>query len=163
MPVSRKPRKRHNVFKTARPPLDRPPHIFQAYRTFDPIYRLLDTLRQGEIDSQQGKALMDDWDGERMEVGPALDGWICCWQRIIDGQQLVIDLAPLRQLHRYLIHDILLTVDLIDAAQLVTDHCYRAYCSLPREVVISYSKTEQIAIELDSLGLIASTPSGVMR
>lgn len=162
MPVSSKPRKRHNLLKTARSPLHRRPHPFQAYRTFDPVYRLLDTLRTGEIDSQQGKALMVDWDGVQIEVVPALDGWICCWQRIIDGVQLPIDLSSLRQLLRYLTHNVMLTYEIIDAAYVVTDQCYQAYCQLPRQVIIGYSNTEQIAIELESLGVLKTPPSGVI-
>lgn len=161
MPVSAKPRKRHNIRKTARSPLHKPPHIWQVWRTFEPIYTLLSTLRAGEIDAVQGVPIMADWGGELMEVTPALDGWICCWQRIVDGERLTIDLAPLRQMQRYLADGELLTAQMIDSAVTVTNFCYQAYARMPRERAISYSKTEQIAIALDELGITGPTQDGL--
>ncbi len=151
MPRSQKPRKRHNIRKTARQPLHKPPHIWQVWRTFEPIYRLLDLLRGGEIDAVAGQPVMVDWGGDLIEVAPALEGWASCWQRIIGGEGLSIDLAPLRQMQRYLANGELLTVDLIDQVTAITDQCYQAYARMPRERAISYSKTEQIAIEMDDL------------
>ena len=35
-----------------------------------------------------------------------------------------------------------------------TDACYQAYLRIPRGRMIEYSKTEQIQIELESLGIV---------
>lgn len=153
MPRSTKPRKPNNHAKTARQRLQNRPHMVQVMRTFAPIHDLLRELRSGEIDSVQGLLIMRDWGGGLMEVGPALDGWACCWERIVKGEELSIDLAPLRQLQRYLVNGVLLTPEMIDRAQQVTDQCERAYARMSRERAISYSRTEMIAIELDSLGI----------
>lgn len=153
MPVSAKPRKRHNAGKTARAPGHKPVHIWHVWRTFEPIYTLLADLRRGEIDTVRGAPIMADWDGELMEVAPALDGWIGCWQRIVDGEGLAIDLTPLRRVQRYLANGVLMTPEMVDAAMTVTNACYQAYCRIPRERAISYSNTEQIAIEMDELGI----------
>lgn len=57
--------------------------------------RRLEQLRAGEVDAVRGRPVMRDWgSNELLEVGPALEGWIGCWQRIIDGERLPIDLTP---------------------------------------------------------------------
>jgi hypothetical protein len=157
MPKSQKPRKRHNVWKTAHQDLSKRPHIHQAYQTFTPIYGLLSTLNSGHIEVADGRPIMTIWGGDQCEVGPALEGWISCWDRIINGERLPIDLESLRYLHWSLMSGHLLTVEMIAAAKQVTDQCYAAYTTLPRSVIISYSRTEQIAIELDELGLITES------
>lgn len=153
MPRSQKPRKRHNRRKTARAPLHKPPHMWQVWRTFEPVYRLLDTLRAGEIDSAGGTLIMPDWGGELIPVTEVLEGWVCVWERIIEGERLPIDLAPVRQVWRYLSNGVLMTVDLVDRARAATDQCYRVYAAMPRDKAISYTKTEMIAIEMDELGI----------
>lgn len=89
------------------------------------------------------------WGGTLVEVCPALEGWISCWQRIIDGERLAIDLAPLRQVHRYLENSVLLSPELVQRAKLVTDECISAYVRIPRARLQSYSRTEQIAVEIE--------------
>ncbi len=47
-----------------------PPHPVHAWRTFEPIYGLLDQLQTGIIDSVQGKPVMRAWESnELVEVG----------------------------------------------------------------------------------------------
>ncbi|MBK6414045.1 hypothetical protein [Sphingopyxis sp.] len=155
MPRSQKPRKRHNRTKTAAQDLSRPPHMWQVWRTFEPLYQLFDSLRDGEIDAVGGVPVMPIWGrGEVMEVPPVLDGWVCCWERIVAGEGLPIDLSPLRQMQRYLANGVMMTSELLRRARAVTDQCYRAYAAMPRERAISYTRTEQIAIELESLGIV---------
>lgn len=48
----------------------------------------------------------------------------------------------------------MLNPDLVDRARTITDACYQAYANTPRERIISYSKTEQIAIALDESGML---------
>lgn len=157
MPRSHQPRKRHNTRKTAVQDLTKPPHIHQAYTTFAPIYALVNELRTGEISAADGLPIMSIWGGDQCEVCPAIEGWISCWERIVEGEGLPIDIEPLRALYQHLLADELLTPEMIDAAEKVTDQCYRAYCRIPRERTISYTKTEQIAIKLDEMGLREAT------
>lgn len=145
MPVSQKPRHRRA------PKGNLPPTPGQASETFLPVYVLLRDLLRGEVDSVQGKPIMRVWDGALVEVCPALEGWISCWQRIIDGERLTIDLAPLRQVHRYLVNSVLLTPDLVQRAKVVTDQCLTAYGRIPRGRLQGYSRTEQIAVELEAI------------
>ncbi len=51
--------------------------------------------------------------------------------------------------------DEMLDDELISAAKRVTDQCYQVYVSTPRVRMISYSKTEEISITLDELGLLS--------
>lgn len=154
MPRSQRPRKRHNRMKTLIAPTDKRPHPFHAWRTFEPVYKLFDTLKSGEIDAVQGKPVMADWDSELMEVAPALDGWICCWKRIIAGESLAIDLKPMLALYRNLKYGVMLQDRHLLQAKDCTDACYQAYLRIPRGRMIEYSKTEQIQIELESLGIV---------
>lgn len=55
MPISKRPRHRHNRIKTSQAPMHLPPHPVHAWRTFDPIYVLLDQLQTGSIDAKDGK------------------------------------------------------------------------------------------------------------
>ena len=154
MPRSQKPRKRHNPGKTARQDMQRAPHIHQAYQTFEPLYQLLDVLKRGEIDAVEERPIMQIWGGDRCEVCPALEGWVSCWERIVAGESLPIDLSSLRRLYQAMVAGDLLTIDLIRAAETVTDRCYAAYLTIPRDRLISYSMTEQIQIELEASGLV---------
>lgn len=143
MPVSQKPRHRRA------PKGNLPPTQGQSAETFLPVYLLLRDLLRGEIDSVQGKPIMRVWGGDLVEVCPALEGWISCWQRIIEGERLAIDLAPLRQVHRYLEHSVLLSPELVHRAKHVTDQCITAYRRIPRARLQGYSRTEQIAVEIE--------------
>ena len=96
---------------------------------------------------------MPVWGGELCEAGPALDGWISCWQRIVDGERLEIDLQPLRTLHAKLAQGELLTIDLVDHCRQVTYACRKAYGRMPRARAKSYSLTELIAVEVEECGL----------
>ena len=155
MPISAKPRKRHNMRKTAHSPIHQRPHPVQAWRAFEPIYALLDQLRAGEVDAVRGRPVMCDWgSNELLEVCPALDGWICCWKRIIAGEKLAIDLKPMVVLYRNLKYGVMLQDRHLLQAKDCTDACYQAYLRIPRGRMIEYSKTEQIQIELESLGIV---------
>lgn len=150
-PSKSRRRWRHTI--DARKRLQQTPGIIEAYRTFAPVYDLLRDLARGEANAVHGRVVLLDWEQEYCEAATALDGWVSCWERISDGEGLDIDLAPLAQLQRYLSSGVLLTPELIDRAKISTDACYAAYRRIPRECLQSYSRTELIAIELDTLGL----------
>ena len=155
MPTSQRPRHRHNRKKTAQAPMHLPPHPAQAWRTFEPLYGLLQQLQTGSIDAVQGKPVMRAWESnELVEVVPALDGWICCWKRIVAGENLAIDLKPMVALYRNLKYGVMLQDRHLLQAKDCTDACYQAYLRIPRGRMIEYSWTEQIKIELESLGIV---------
>ena len=155
MPISKRPRHRHNRIKTSQAPMHLPPHPVHAWRTFEPIYVLLDQLQTGSIDAVQGRPVMRAWESnEFVEVVPALDGWICCWKRIVAGEKLAIDLKPMVALFRNLKFGLMLQERHLIQAKDCTDACYQAYLRIPRGRMIEYSRTEQIQIELESLGIV---------
>lgn len=160
MPTSSKPRRRP-VERMQRPPSAR-----QVCATFAPIFGFLAALRTGEIwCTDAGAAIMPVWGGELCEAGPALEGWISCWQRIVDGERLEIDLQPLRTLHAKLEQGEMLTTDLVDHCRQVTYACRKAYGRMPRARAKSYSLTELIAVEVEECGLAgdAAGESGAAR
>lgn len=132
-----------------------PPHPVHAWRTFEPIFAFLQQMATGSIDAIQGRPVMRAWESnELLEVCPALDGWICCWKRIIAGEKLAIDLTPMVILYRNLKYGVMLQEPHIARAMACTNACYQAYLRIPRGRMVDYSKTEQIQIELESLGIV---------
>lgn len=148
-----KGRRRWHRTIDARKRLQQTPGLIESYRTFAPVYDLLRDLARGEANAVHGRVVLLDWEQEYCEAATALDGWVCCWERICDGEDLAIDLSPIAQLQRFLSIGVLLTPELIERAKVSTDACYAAYRRIPRERLQSYSRTELIAIELDTLGL----------
>ena len=143
MPVSQRPRHRHNRRKTATAPMHLPPHSVHAWRTFEPVYGLLDQLQTGSIDAVRGVPVMRVWESNELEeVCPALDGWICVWKRVISGESLAIDLKPMVVLYRNLKFGLMLQDRHIAQARACTDACYQAYLRIPRGRMIDYSKTK---------------------
>lgn len=93
------------------------------------------------------------WGGDLYEACPALDGWLSCWRRIVEGEKLAIDLSPLAVVHDRLRDGEQLTVEMVELARQCTDACRKAYSALPRERARSYSTTELIAVEVEACGL----------
>jgi hypothetical protein len=148
MPRSSKPRRRPVTR------MQRPPSAHQVCTTFAPVFGFLSALRTGEVwCTDGGQPIMPVWGGDLYEACPALDGWISCWQRIVDGERLEIDLQPLRELHDRLRHGEMLTLELVDHCRQVTYACRKAYGRMPRARAKSYSLTELIAVEVDVIGL----------
>ncbi len=148
MPRSSRPRKR----MTAR--YQRPPGAWKVRETFAPISAFLDTLLTGEVPcTDDGAPVMIVWGGDLYEACPALDGWLSCWRRIVEGERLEIDLSPLTVVHDRLRDGEQLTVEMVEEARRCTDACRNAYSALPRERARSYSTTELIAVEVDACGL----------
>ena len=151
MPISRKPRKKFNNRKLL---MTKRARIWNAYKTFEPIYDLLTSLYDGEVDTVKEVTVISDWEGGFMEAVPALEGWICIWERVIKGEGLVIDLSPLRTIQQALANDESISIDMIEDAIKLTNRCYQAYLTIPKDRIVSYSTTEQISIELEEAGLI---------
>ena len=152
MPRSTRPRRRMPSGSK------RPPSAVQVQQTFAPIFGFLATLRTGEVwCTDSGSPVMPVWGGELYEACPALDGWISCWQRIVEGERLAIDLSPLAVVHDRLQAGVPLTVEMVEAARRCTYACRRAYSGLPRERARSYSLTELIAVEVEACGLAQSS------
>ena len=136
----------------------RPPGAWQVRETFAPISAFLDALMTGEVAcTDDGSPVMVVWGGDLYEACPALDGWISCWQRIVEGERLEIDLSPLAVVHDRLQAGVPLTVEMVEAARRCTYACRRAYSGLPRERARSYSLTELIAVEVEACGLSVET------
>lgn len=154
MPKSARPRKSHNRKKTTAPQnMALRPHPFHVFRTFQPIISLLIQLRRDEVYAERGKPIMQDWSGEWMEIGPAMEGWHDCWIRIIRGEGLDIDVSPIKKLARWLANGVPIPIELVEQVQVVTEQCMKAYAQIPRERSIRYSRDECIQVEIDKRGL----------
>ena len=106
------------------------------------------------MDTVKEVPVISDWEGGLMEAVPALEGWVCIWDRIIKGEGLVIDLSPLRTIQQALANDGPISIDMIEDAIKLTNRCYQVYLAIPKDRIVSYSTTEQISIELEEAGLI---------
>jgi hypothetical protein len=130
------------------------PDLHDVGLIFRPIHTMFDQLREGEIDAVRGRPVFTDWMGEICEVVPALEGWISCWQRIIDGERLVFSLDGLRKISKRLDLGIMLTDDELEAGWREVLACQQATMQITRRAMGSYMRTEQISIELEQRGLV---------
>jgi len=147
MPANKKPRKDY------RPRASIYPDLHDVGTIFRPIHTMFDQLRAGEVDAVRGRPVFTDWMGEICEVVPALEGWISCWQRIIDGERLAIKLDGLRKIAKRLDLGVIMTEEDVEAGWREVLACQRATTRIPRKTLGSYMRTEQIAIEVEQRGL----------
>lgn len=147
MANNKKPRKPY------RPRASIYPDLHDVGLIFRPIHTMFDQLRAGEIDAVQGRPVFTDWQGEICGVVPALEGWISCWQRIIDGERLAIKLDGLRKIAKRLDLGVIMTEEDVEAGWREVLACQRATMRIPRKTMGSYVRVEQIAIEVEQRGL----------
>lgn len=147
MPRNAKPRKPY------RPRASLYPDLHDVGMIFRPIHRLFDQLREGEVDSAQGRPIFLDWTGTWCDVVPALDGWVGCWKRITAGEGVEVDLSAVSKLARYLDNGVPLTEDMVDQAWQQIMVTQRLTMKITRKALGDYMRTEQIAIELEQLGV----------
>ena len=147
MPRNAKPRKPY------RPRFSVYPDLHDVGLIFRPIHHLFDQLRQGEVDSAQGKPIFKDWHGQWCEVVPALDGWVGCWARIAAGERITIDLSAVTKLARCLEYGMPMTPEQVENAWQQIMVTQRLTLKIPRRTMGKYMRDEQIQVEVDRLGL----------
>lgn len=104
----------------------------------------------GEVESIRGYAVTrlhhnDDY----ARIDFCIAGFRGLLARLVPG----LDVGPLLTVERKLANGVPLTVPEIDAAFRLLCECERALVGLPRSALIDAVQTEQIVIELESLGI----------
>jgi hypothetical protein len=147
MPANRKPRRPY------RPRASVYPDLHDVGLIFRPIHDMFDQLRTGEVDAVRGKPIFTDWQGGLCEIAPALDGWADCWARIAAGEGLTLPLDATRRLVKRLLFDVPMTPEDVQAAYAEIFACQRACMKITRAKMGDYMRVEQVAIELDRIGV----------
>lgn len=147
MAKNKKPAKRYNPLKFN----NRPSRIMpdEAFRTFQPVRLAVSMLRSGEVPVDRGYPVMKDWMGDWVRMDVALEGWANCWDRLFGA----IDCSALRKLAKKLENGVLLNESELDDVDRLLDLQQAAFVRMDSSVVLDKMRTEEIAIELDSLGL----------
>lgn len=127
----------------------------KLFATFRPIRSLVAQLRAGEIDTVQGVPVMPEWSGSMVEVCPALEGWASCWQRINAAEGLGITATACERVAKSLHYGKPLTEQEVEAFAKEVEAMAEAYGRLPLAVIRRHILTEQVAIQLDEMGLAA--------
>jgi hypothetical protein len=122
----------------------------QALARLAPIRRALADVRAGEVDSIRGYPVtrlnaQDDY----ARLDWCLNGFLSLLQRLEVG----LDLAPGERLSKRLASGVLLTVGEVDAVLALLNQAENKLVGMSIDKVRDAVQTEQVAIELDSLGL----------
>lgn len=149
MPSNKKPRRPYRPRgKTTYPDLH---DVGLIYR---PMYRLFDQLLNDEVLTVKGVPVFNDWQGSLCAVTPALDGWCDCWERIRDGEGVSISLDATRKLSKMLNLSVPLQLQDVQDAYREVLETQRLVMKIPKSKLGEYMRTEQIAIELNRLGVL---------
>ncbi|AXK39646.1 hypothetical protein [Crenobacter cavernae] len=128
------------------------PTLAEVHQVFAPIDWMFDEMRQGEVSEMSGVAAMRDVERNWYQIGPALAGWIDCWQRLDRRFSLGLDLTPLCELGRKLDDGELMTMAEIDAAYAVINRCRELYRQMDVYEVKTVVRTTEIVIALEEAG-----------
>lgn len=146
MAGNKRPKKRYNPRKHAMRPTF--VSVDEAYRIFDPVRSILAILR-GEVETINGYPVMKDWEGTYSRVDYALIGWAECWDRLFG----TTDNEPIRRLAAKLANGVPVFEEDLLAVDAILDVQQRAMVRMRVEDVTSSMTTQQIAVELETLGL----------
>lgn len=147
MAGNKRPKKRYNPLKHA----NRPTFVSvdEAYRIFDPVRKLLSALR-GEVETINGYPVSMDWDGRYARIDFMLISWSECWDKLFKTESN----TPLRRLAAKLANGVPLFESDLDDAEAVLDVQQSAMVRMRASDVASSMTTQQIAIQLENLGLL---------
>lgn len=131
------------------------PSQIEAMLAFNPVFDILRGIQQsGEVDVIDGRPVMRGWSpGEYFETAAALDGWVSCWNRIVAGEKLSLDMSSMARIQQCLTTGDMIEETTLSDAINVTHDCYQAYRKIPRHRLQEYCKEELIQIEVDRLSL----------
>ena len=115
-----------------------------------PMRNCFRQMREGEVDSIRGYAVTrlhhaDDY--------ARIDFCIAGFRGLLARLVPTLDIGPLLSIERKLANGVPLTIPEIDAAFRLLRVCEGHLVGLPRETLIGAVQTEQIAIEMESLGI----------
>lgn len=115
-----------------------------------PIRRCFAEMRSGYVDAVQG------WPVTRLHVNDdyvRIEYAIRGFRGLLSRLAPDLDVGPLLLIERKLANGVPLTIPEIDAAFRLLRECEGALVGLPRSALIGAVQTEQIQIELESLGI----------
>ena len=150
MPKASKPRKKYRPKVSGGGPIS----LIDINRILRPLERMLSQLRGGEITIQNDQPALTDWEGFLCPAVPAVQGWIECFERISTGERIQADWSGLRELAILIRDDQDLTEALLDKVDEEVSLCRAIMRHLTAKKLGSYMRTEMIALEQESLGVV---------
>jgi hypothetical protein len=122
----------------------------QARAWLAPIRACFGQIKSGEVDAVRGYAVTrlhasDDY--------ARIDFCIAGFRGLLARLVPTLDIGPLLSVERKLANGVPLTIQEIDAAFRLLRECEGHLVGLPRQVLIGAVQTEQIVIEMESLGI----------
>lgn len=143
-----------NALRWAENRAKQPPSPVETLIAFRPVFDILNAIKSGEVDSINDRPVMRGWStDEYLETAAALEGWVCCWQRIVSGEKLTLDMSSVERIQQCLATGNMIDEQTLADAIAVTYDCYQAYRRIPRQRLREYSTEEMIQIEVDRLSL----------
>lgn len=124
------------------------PALFDEFAVFDDIDRMLQKISHGEIEFCDGRPVMMAADGNYYEIVPALQGWISAWKAFIRKFSLDLDQDALIRLCNCLHYSVPIHRSLIKDAKAVVKDQRRLFRTIPRDLLASAARTEQIRLFL---------------
>ena len=124
------------------------PNVVETLAIFKPIIEGINSLRD-EVMTINGYPAFVDHKGELSRIDLALAGWIDCWKRIDPS----MDTAPLAKLAKKLEYGSPIFEEEIEACAACINKQISRFLTLPTERIIHHAMTEQIAIQLEQMGI----------
>lgn len=125
------------------------PPMIDEWTIFDCPDRIMQKLKNGEIESYQGRPIFVDNEGEWSDVCAALSGWIFTWQKIVDKLESSASLQGLQIIHNKLHVMMPITIQDLANAEACLNSLRQLFRKSDRQVIKEVAKTAQIAIYLD--------------
>lgn len=122
----------------------------KAFRTFQPLRDLYEQIKADSVDSVKGQPVIT-WTGEIMNAGDALANVA----RVFSRMDASMDVIPLVKMAVRLDRSVPIDDDLLANFKSALDHCEAIYKQLPLSQIKAALLTEQIAIEVEDMGLSA--------
>lgn len=131
------------------------PGLADMFQIFNPIYTAFEQLANGTYFEADGVPVFKDCFGEYSEISAAMRGWNDCFARICRNTDRPFNPEPLNNLADTLTEGGEITRDLLNDALQVIGYTQTIFRSTPAEAVRSYARDENIAIQLQTMGLAA--------
>lgn len=128
------------------------PTFLETMAIFKPIIDGINSLR-GEVITWRGFPAFFDHQGEISRIDQALRGWIDCWKRLDDS----LDASSMARLCTKLEYGMPIAEDDIDSVILTINRQIARFQVLPVDKIMHHALTEQIAIQMDALGIGRTT------
>lgn len=126
----------------------RSPSLMETLAIFKPIIEGINSLRD-EVITVHGYPAFIDHKGQLSRIDHALTGWIDCWKRM----DPTMDTTPLSKLAKKLEYGTPIFEEEIEACTTCVNKQIGRFMTLPTEAILHHAMTEQIAIQLEQLGI----------